>query len=94
MGTEGLIGCSAGFNYGVLLMGMPVFVAPSVGIRESSRPTHAEVGFCAVVIDCKHSSMHTVECHLTGSSCLFFRLNYYGLEQKEQSITLDGITCT
>ena len=72
MGTEGQIGRSAGFSYGVLLMGLPVFVAPSVGIRGSSKPTHAEVGFCFVVIDCKNSSMHTVEFYLTGSSCLFF----------------------
>ena len=68
MGTEhGQIGRSAGFSYRVLLMGMPVFVAPSVGIRGSSRPMHAEVSLCSVVIDCKDSSMHTVEFYLTGS---------------------------
>ena len=65
-------GPSTGFSYGVLLMGMPVFVAPLVGIRGSSRPTHTEVVFCFDVIDCKDSSMHTVEFYLIGSSCLFF----------------------
>ena len=32
--------------------------------------------------------MHTVEFYLIRSSCVFFQLNYYGLEQKEHWITL------
>ena len=60
----------------------------------SSRPTHAEVGFSPVVIDCKDSSTHTVDFYLMGSSCLFFRLQYYGLEQKEHWIILGGNICT